>query len=94
MPAQPTNSVRLVIQYVPDHGSSQANYVVTVYPGPRNSPFQSMKFPSREELAQRLRAAIPGFDEGQLLGTRDTPQIVFAETMQLSDAQILALGSE
>ena len=62
-----------------------------VYPGPKNLPFQSAKFSSRKELLQRLQVAIPGFDEGLLLEACDTTQIVFAETMQLGDAQLLAL---
>jgi hypothetical protein len=60
-----------------------------VYPGPRSSLFQSEKSSSREEVLRRLHAAIPGFDEGPLLADSAGAQIVLAETMQLTDEQIL-----
>ena len=83
---------RLVIQYVCDQGSPQGHYVVLVYPGPKNSPFQSVRIPKREELLRRLRVAIPGFNEELLPKKEDGTQIVFADSIELSDAQLLGLG--
>jgi hypothetical protein len=41
---------------------------------------------------ERLRAAIPGFDEIYFLGTSEATGILFAEAMELSDAQLSSLG--
>lgn len=83
---------RLVIQYVGDQDSSHGHYVALVYPGPKNSPFQSARIPTREELMRRLRVAIPGFNEELLPKKEDGTQIVFADSMELSDAQLSGLG--
>jgi hypothetical protein len=41
---------------------------------------------------ERLRAAIPGFDEIYLVGTSEATEILFAESMELSGAQLSSLG--
>ena len=92
MLSEPAKSVRLVIQCVRDPVSSQLSYLVMIYPGPKDFPFQSGKFFLLEKLLQRLHAAIPNFDEGQLLEDSSAVQIVFAQTMQLRDTQISALA--
>lgn len=69
-PQGQANSVRLVIQCVYPHGSSLANYILAFYPGPGNLPCHSERFRSREELTQRLKAAIPGFGESLLAEPR------------------------
>ena len=84
-----TNSVRLVIQLVRD--GTKPHYRVAVYPGPSGAPLH-VKFSSRDELLERLRAAIPGFDEIHLLETGDATEILFADSMELSDAQLSSLG--
>ena len=84
-----TNSVRLVIQLVRD--GTTPHYRVAVYPGPSGALLH-MKFSSRDELLERLRAAMPGFDEIYLLGTSEATEILFAESMELSDAQLTSLG--
>ena len=84
-----TNSVRLVIQLVQD--STKPHYRVAVYPGPSGAPLH-VKISSRDELLERLRAAIPGFDEIYLVGTSEAPEILFAESMELSGAQLSSLG--
>ena len=84
-----TNSVGLVIQLV--QGSTKLHYRVAVYPGLSGAPLH-VKISSRDELLERLRAAIPGFDEINLLGTSEATEILFAESMELSDAQLSSLG--
>jgi hypothetical protein len=84
-----TNSVRLVIQLV--QGGTKPHYRVAVYPGPSGAPLH-VRFSSRDELLERLRAAISGFDEAYLLGTGDASAILFAESMELTDAQLSSLG--
>jgi hypothetical protein len=51
-----------------------------------------VRFSSRDELLERLRAAMPGFDEIDLLGTSEATGILFAEAMELRDAQLSSLG--
>jgi hypothetical protein len=41
---------------------------------------------------ERLRATIPGFDEIHLLGTGQATEILFADIVELSDAQLSSLG--
>jgi hypothetical protein len=84
-----TNSVRLVIQRVQD--GTKPHYCVAAYPGPRGGPLHA-RFSSHHELLERLRAAIPGFDEKPLLETSEASEILFAELMELSDAQLTSLG--
>lgn len=87
-------SVRLVIQFVPGHNASPASYVVLVYPGPKNSPFGSTKFYSREQLLLRLQNVISNFQGDLQPEDCNVTHVVFAETLPLSDAQLLALGLE
>jgi hypothetical protein len=84
-----TNSVRLVIQRVQD--GTKSHYRVAVYPGPRGATLHA-KFSSRDDLSQRLRAAIPDFDDKRLVGTSEASEILFAELTELSDAQLSSLG--
>lgn len=83
------HSVRLVIQIV--WNGIEPYYRVTVYPGPRGAPAQ-VKFSSRDELLERLRAAISDFDEKHLVAKNGATQILFAESMELSDSQLSSLG--
>ena len=64
---------------------------VVAYPPPKGLQLRPAKFFSREQLVERLRAALPGFDEN-LLGTALDTQIVFAGDVQLNKAQLVALG--
>lgn len=84
-----TNSVRLVIQLVRD-GTKQ-HYRMAVYPGPSGAPLH-VRVSSRDELLERLRVAMPGFDEIYLLETSEATGILFAELVELSDAQLSSLG--
>ena len=88
------SSVRVVVQRLHEDGAHSANYLLVLYPGPNKAPFHSEKFSSREEVIQRLKAGIVGLDESQLSKPVPTAQIVFAETVRLSDAQlhVLAFG--
>jgi hypothetical protein len=51
-----------------------------------------VRFSSRDELLERLRSAIHGFDEIHLLETSEATGILFAELVELSDAQLSSLG--
>ena len=87
-----TYMLRLVIQRVQEDGSrSAASFRVVAYPPPKGLQLRPAKFFSREQLVERLRAALPGFDEN-LLGTALDTQIVFAGDLQLNKAQLAALG--
>ena len=83
MPPSAGNPVRLVVQWV----SGKGCYRVIVYPEPPGLR-TPLTLSSRAELLQRLSAALPDFDESQLRAGNSATQIVFAETLQLSDAQL------
>lgn len=89
-----SKSVRLVIQFVPGQGDSPANYVVLVYPGPKNSPFGSVRFHSRQELLLRLQNVLSNFQGDLQPEDNEVTHVVFAETLKLSDDQLLSLGLE
>lgn len=82
------NSVRLVIQSV--SGGSSPRYRLILYPEPAgfHSP---LLLHSRADLLRRLRAAVPGFAETSLLTESGETQVIFAETLELSDAQLATL---
>ena len=94
MPPDSDGSVRLVIQCVYLNRSRLPNYILAFYPGPKNSPCHSERFFSWQDLTQRLTAAIPGFDERLLTEPRGYAEIIFAQTMKLSDAQRETLASQ
>ncbi|HKS74574.1 MAG TPA: hypothetical protein VJQ82_15325 [Terriglobales bacterium] len=81
--------VRLVVQYL---GKSQPQcYRVIVYPDPTGHR-KPLVFASSAELANRLSAILPGFDKRALEPSSDSfPQIVLAETLELSGAQLAEL---
>jgi hypothetical protein len=84
MPA-PLNTVRLVVQRVPSDQS--VSYRIIVYPA-----LEGFKTPisvsSPGELMKRLSGIIPDFDERALAIEDKSPKIIFAETLELSDAQL------
>jgi hypothetical protein len=92
MTSPATFMLRLVIQRVQeDGGLKEASYRVVAYPPPKGLSLRLAKFSSREQLVERLQAAIPGFDEKLLTTVGDT-QIVFARDVQLNKQQLVALG--
>lgn len=84
--------VRLVVQYL---GKSQPeSYRVIVYPD-RARFHRPLLFASRPELAHRLSKILPDFDPKVLEPAGDSfPQIVLAESVQLSDSQLAELWKE
>lgn len=60
-------------------------------PPPSGLSFRPAKFQSREEVVTRLQEAVPGFDLARLETGLQT-QIIFAEDMELNEAQLVALG--
>jgi len=78
-----------VVQY---QGSGQPEpYRVIVYP--QRAGFRTpLTFASKEELAGRLSAVLPRFDATVLDGASgSSPQILFATTLELSDAELATL---
>jgi hypothetical protein len=77
MPPSGGNLVRLVVQWVCDHGEIAPSYRVIVYPEQAQFP-NPLTLSSREELARRLSEIFPDFDDKQLLREERSPQIIFA----------------
>jgi len=79
--------VRLVIQSAPARGNRAPHYRVIVYPeGPG---FQGpLTFSSREELLNRLLAAIPDFDVSLVRQADGPTRILFAGNVNLSADQL------
>jgi hypothetical protein len=83
--------LRLVIQLVQVGEPRRSIYRLMAYPAPTGMSLRPATFSSREALGERLRTAIPGFEETRL-GTGLNTQIIFAEDIDLTNAQIGALG--
>ncbi|HEX4066310.1 MAG TPA: hypothetical protein VHZ09_09825 [Acidobacteriaceae bacterium] len=49
-------------------------------------------FPSSERVLNALRMAVPDFDEARLLPAESGSSILFAEEMELDEAQLAVLG--
>jgi hypothetical protein len=88
MPTSGENVVRMVVQYVT--GNRTEGYRVILYPKRQGfrTPFT---FGSRAELVHRLREAIPDFDESRVGSGSGSTEIIFAETMEVSDDQLKKL---
>ncbi len=86
-----TYIVRLVIQRVEEGSPPRPIYRLVAYPAPPGMSLKPVKFSSREKLVEHLRAALPGFDHTRL-GTALNTQIVFAEDVELNNAQLVGLG--
>ena len=84
----PSNSVRLVIQWVAD--SPESAYLLLVYPG--NRP--PRVFSTRESLLHCLHQAIPNLQADRILLPADPAisQILFADTVDLTDRQVSLLS--
>jgi hypothetical protein len=81
--------LRLVVQSVSANASAPV-YRLIVYPEQKN--FRGpLTFATREGLLRHLSAAIPGFDARQLREPNGSARILFAATVELSDAQIARL---
>lgn len=83
--------LRLVIQRVLEGEPPRPVYRLVAYPAPKGLSLRPARFGSRERLLERLRAAIPGFDEN-LLGSGLQTQVVFAGDCALSEEQLVVLG--
>jgi hypothetical protein len=84
MPA-PLNTVRLVVQRVPS--DQWVSYRIIVYPA-REGFKTPISVSSPGELMKRLSGIIPDFDKRALAIEDKSPKIIFAETLELSDAQL------
>jgi hypothetical protein len=89
---QHPHPVRLVIQFIPRKGPFPPHYVLLIYPGRNNAPFNSTRFPSREALLAKLGAVLPGLEEKLNAGQGDIARVVFAQSLQLSEEQVATLG--
>jgi len=83
--------LRLVIQRVEEGYPPRSTYRLLAHPAPSGVSLRLAKFHSREEVINCLQAALPEFDPSRL-GTGLQTQIVFAEDIELNEAQLLALG--
>jgi hypothetical protein len=81
--------VRLVIQCLSKSGGTPV-YRVILYPE-RKGFRTPLTFSSRDELLQRLKAAIPDFDPKQLREPQGSTRILLAETLELTDDQVAKL---
>ncbi|HZQ23086.1 MAG TPA: hypothetical protein VFA89_09820 [Terriglobales bacterium] len=89
MPGVSPPSMRLVIQYVVEHGG-RAYYQVIAYPAPlRSKPAQ---FATRGELLQRLREVLPGAEQRLPIPEGEFTQVVLAENVELSATELACLG--
>jgi len=86
-----TYVLRLVIQRVRDGGNPPVSYRVVAYPPPKGLTLRPAKFFSREQLLERLQSVLPDLDQN-LQETVASTQIAFAGDVQLSKAQLVALG--
>jgi len=86
-----THRLRLVIQRVEEGYPPRSTYRLLAYPAPSGLTLRPAKFQSREEVVTRLQEAVPGFDPARL-GTGLQTQIIFAEDVELNEAQLVALG--
>jgi len=86
-----THRLRLVIQRVEEGFPPRSTYRLLAYPAPSGVSLRPAKFQWREEVVNCLQAALPDFDPSRL-GTGLQTQIVFAEDIELNEAQLLALG--
>lgn len=82
--------IRLVVQRLRGN-SSVSSYRLVAYPPPEGTTFWPVNFSSREQLLDRLRAALPDFDS-RLLDEADAGEIIFSREMDLSSAQLSILG--
>jgi hypothetical protein len=70
---------------------AQHSVRIVVYPPPRKDA-GPLIFPSRETLLQQLRAVIPRFNEDRILAVEPkSSQIVYAESLELSESQLAQL---
>jgi hypothetical protein len=80
---------RLVVQSVSANTTAPV-YRVILYPE-RERLRTPLTFSSRGELLQRLTSAIPDFDPEKLREPGGSTRILFAETLELTDAQLAKL---
>ena len=76
--------IRLVIQHI-----GVGNYRVIVYPAVKGR--EALRFSSREEMLERICAAIPGFDASEVKASGAGTEIVFAGNVTVTDAKIAKL---
>lgn len=86
-----THRLRLVIQRVEVGYPPRSTYRLVAYPPPPGVSLRPAIFHSREEVITCLEATLPGFDPARL-GTGLQTSIVFAEDIELNEAQLVTLG--
>ena len=85
------STIRLIIQRVQDSRSSTPVYGLIAYPAPKGTTLQPANFSTRDSLLLRLQTALPDLHPQFLPETLDT-QIVFAQEVELTTAQLSILG--
>ena len=85
------HSLRLVVQHVCENSSGRSSYRLVGYSDDQN--YRPVEFESLDELLKVLKAAMPGFDASSFSKERPpVSSILFADLMELSAAQLSALG--
>jgi hypothetical protein len=84
-------SLRLVVQHVRESSSSRSSYRLIGY-GDEHT-YQPVNFDSLDDLLKGLKEALPGFDVSRFSeGRQSGSSILFAEELELSEAQRSKLG--
>ncbi len=90
MPAN-CESLRLVVQHVRESSSGGSSYRLIGY-GDEHT-YQAVNFDSLDDLLKRFNEAFPGFDVSRFSeGRQSGSSILFAELLELSEAQRSKLG--
>lgn len=83
--------LRLVIQYIRESSSARSSYRLIGYSD--RHTYRAVNLDSLDELLSLLRTALPELDTGRIAkGKPSETSILFADVMELSDVQLLALG--
>lgn len=79
------------MQLVQEGSPPQSQYRVVAYPAPKGIRLRPASFATRDKLAECLHAALPQFDQGQLIDGNG-PHVLFAGDMEVTRDQLAALG--
>lgn len=91
MPTPERQSLRLVVQYIREGSSARSSYRLIGYSD--RHTYRAVNFKSLDDLLGLLRTAVPELDTSRFAKERlPETAVLFAEFVELSHAQLLALG--
>lgn len=93
IPKMPANceSLRLVVQHVGEISSGRSSYRLIGYSDEHT--YQPVNFDSLDDLLNGLKEALPDFDISRFSEVKESgSSILFAELLELSQAQLSILG--